>query len=70
MGKLRKALEKRLAPTRTRTPGGATNQSSKANTNTPANITSSTPLKKFIEVLSTGHSVINRVPSDQLPAAK
>jgi len=70
MGKLRKALEKRLAPAITRTPGGATNQSSKANTNTPANITSSTPLKKFIETLSTGHSIINRVPGDQLSPAQ
>lgn len=70
MGKLRKALEKRLAPARTRTPGGATNQSNKANTNAPTNITSSTPLKKFIETLSTGHSIINRVPGDQLPPEK
>ncbi len=70
MGKLRKALEKRLAPKKPRAPNGATNQSSKAGTNAPANITSSTPLKKFIETLSTGRSIINRVPGDQLPSAK
>jgi len=70
ISKLREALKGRLAPARTRTPGGATNQSSKANTNTPANITSSTPLKKFIETLSTGRSIINRVPGDQLSPAQ
>jgi len=69
MGKLRKALEKRLAPKKPRAPGGATNQST--STSAPAaNNTSATPLKSYIEKVSTGHSIISAIPPSKLSVAK
>jgi len=70
MSKLRVALEQRLAPSTTpstrtpRTPAGTT-------PNAPAaNNTSATPLKSYIEKVSTGRDVVNAIPVSQLSAAK
>jgi len=70
MSKLRVALEQRLAPSTTpstrtpRTPTGTT-------PNAPAaNNTSATPLKSYIEKVSTGRDVVNAIPVSQLSAAK
>lgn len=69
MSKLRVALEHRLAPktssTRApRTPAGTT-------PNAPAaNNTSATPLKSYIEKVSTGRDVVNAIPVSQLSDAK
>ena len=70
MSKVRVALEQRLAPSTTpstrapRTPAGTT-------PNAPAaNNTSATPLKSYIEKVSTGRDVVNAIPVSQLSAAK
>lgn len=70
MSKLRVALEQRLAPSTTpstrtpRTPAGTT-------PNAPAaNNTSATPLKSYIEKVSTGRDVVNAIPVSQLSDAK
>ena len=63
MGKIKAALEKSLAPKKKRSPGGATSQTTKANASAPAaNNTSATPLKAYIEKVSTGHDIVKAIP--------
>lgn len=70
MSKLRAALEQRLASSATpstrtpRTPTGATPSAPAANN------TSATPLKSYIEKVSTGRDVVNAIPVSQLSSAK
>ena len=67
MSKLRVALEQRLAPSATRIPRTPTG----AAASTPAaNNTSATPLKSYIEKVSTGRDVVNAIPVSQLSSAK
>jgi hypothetical protein len=69
ISKLREALKGRLAPTSTRATGGVTNQST--STSAPAaNNTSATPLKSYIEKVSTGYSIISAIPPSKLSVAK
>lgn len=73
LSKIQKSLAERLAPKtkKPRSPNGAVSQTNKGNApSTNSNLTSETPLKKFIEALSTGHSIINRIPGKQLPPGK
>ena len=70
MSKLRVALEQRLAPSTTpstRTPRTPTGAAASA---PAANNTSATPLKSYIEKVSTGRDVVNAIPVSQLSAAK
>ena len=69
IGKLRAALEKRLAP---RTPSTRAPQTPTGTTpNAPAaNNTSATPLKSYIEKVSTGRDVVNAIPPSQCSPAK
>ena len=71
MSKMQKALEKSLAPKKKRSPGGATNQTTNTNTGAPdGNNTSATPLKSYIEKVSTGRDVVNAIPPSQCSDAK
>lgn len=71
MSKMQKALEKSLAPKQQRATGGATSQTTTANASAPAaNNTSATPLKSYIEKVSTGRDVVNALPPTQCSDAK
>jgi hypothetical protein len=62
MGKIKKALEKRLALRQQRSTGGATSQTTTASASAPAaNNTSATPLKAYIEKVSTGHDIVKSI---------
>lgn len=69
MSKLRVALEQRLAPKTpsTRAPRTPTGTTPKA---PAANNTSATPLKSYIEHVSTGRNVVNAMPPSQCSDAK
>ena len=67
IGKLRAALEKRLAPKKSRAPQTPTGTTPNA---PAANNTSATPLKSYIEKVSTGRDVVNAIPVSQLSSAK
>ena len=67
IGKLRAALEKRLAPKKPRAPQTPTGTTPNA---PAANNTSATPLKSYIEKVSTGRDVVNAIPVSQLTSAK
>ena len=63
MSKIQKALEKSLAPRQQRATGGATNQTTTASASAPAaNNTSATPLKSYIEKVSTGYDIVKSIP--------
>ena len=67
IGKLRAALEKRLAPKKSRAPQTPTGTTPNA---PAANNTSATPLKSYIEKVSTGRDVVNAIPVSQLSSVK
>ncbi len=69
MGKLRKALEKRLAPSTpsTRAPQTPTGATPSA---TPENNTSATPLKSYIEKVSTGYDMVNKISPTSITSKK
>jgi hypothetical protein len=61
-------LLKAREPKESKAPSGSTNQST--STSAPANNTSATPLKSYIEHVSTGRDVVNAIPVSQLTSAK
>lgn len=67
VGKLRAALEKRLAPKKSRAPQTPTGATPSA---TPENNSSATPLKSYIEKVSTGREVLKAIPPSQLSVMK
>jgi hypothetical protein len=69
ISKLREALKGRLEPKKGRATGGVTNQSTSASA-PAANNTSATPLKSYIEKVSTGRDVVKAMPPSVLSAAK
>ena len=67
IARLLKAREPRVE----RATGGATSQTTQATPTAPAaNNTSATPLKSYIEHVSTGRDVVNAIPVSQLTEAK
>ena len=68
MGDIARLLKTR-EPKTERATGGATNQST-APTAPAANNTSATPLKSYIEHVSTGRDVVNAIPVSQLTEGK
>jgi len=69
ISKLREALKGRLEPKKGRATGGATNQSTSTSA-LAANNTSATPLKSYIEKVSTGRDILKAIPPSQLTTAK
>ena len=69
ISKLREALKGRLEPKKGRVTGGVTNQSTSASA-PAANNTSATPLKSYIEKVSTGRDILKAIPPSQLTTAK
>jgi hypothetical protein len=69
ISKLREALNGRLEPKKGRATGGVTNQSTSASA-PAANNTSATPLKSYIEKVSTGRDILKAIPPSQLTTAK
>jgi hypothetical protein len=68
MGDIARLLKAR-EPKVSKAPSGSTNQST--STSAPAaNNTSATPLKSYIEHVSTGRDVVNAIPVSQLSSAK
>jgi hypothetical protein len=59
----------RLEPKKGRATGGVTNQSTSASA-PAANNTSATPLKSYIEKVSTGRDILKAIPPSQLTTAK
>ena len=68
MGDIARLLKKREPKAEPKAPSGSTNQST--STSAPANNTSATPLKSYIEHVSTGRDVVNAIPVSQLTSAK
>ena len=68
MGDIARLLKKREPKAEPKAPSGSTNQST--STNAPANNTSATPLKSYIEHVSTGRDVVNAIPPSQLTEVK
>ena len=66
MGDIARLLKTREPKAESKAPSGATNQS----TAPAANNTSATPLKSYIEHVSTGRDVVNAIPLSQLTEAK
>jgi hypothetical protein len=68
MGDIARLLKAR-EPRESKAPSGSTNQST--STSAPAaNNTSATPLKSYIEHVSTGRDVVNAIPVSQLSSTK
>ena len=69
MGDIARLLKAREPKAEAKAPSGATNQST--STSAPAaNNTSATPLKSYIEHVSTGRDVVNAIPPSQCSPAK
>ena len=68
MGDIARLLKAR-EPRESRTPGGSTNQSTSTSAQA-ANNTSATPLKSYIEKVSTGRDILKAIPPSQLTTAK
>ena len=69
MGDIARLLKTREPKAESKAPSGATNQSASASA-PAANNTSATPLKSYIEHVSTGRDVVNAIPLSQLTEAK
>jgi len=67
MGNLRRGLKSR-DPKAPKAPSGETKQTAAASVE--SNPTSATPLKAYIEHVSTGHSVVNAIPPSKITTAK
>jgi hypothetical protein len=69
MGDIAKLLKAREPKAEPKAPSGSTNQST--STSAPAaNNTSATPLKSYIEKVSTGRDILKAIPPSQLTTAK
>ena len=67
MGDIARLLKAR-EPKESKAPSGSTNQST--STSAPTNNTSATPLKSYIEKVSTGRDILKAIPPSQLTTAK
>ena len=68
MGDIARLLKAREPKAEPKAPSGSTNQST--STSAPANNTSATPLKSYIEHVSSGRDVVNAIPPSQLTEVK
>jgi len=68
MGDIARLLKAREPKAEPKAPSGSTNQST--STSAPANNTSATPLKSYIEKVSTGRDILKAIPPSQLTTAK